>query len=278
MSYSAYLPSSGFGCDVKILSALQSLSDTITNKEDITDIIIGCGINDANSISSVAQGMLDFNTYVVSNYPNAMVKLGFISFVTMTSIRDTIPSIIMTYKKCCEYASRFNYIENSHNINHRDDYVLSDQIHPTVDGAKLIARGMSSYIQCGSVMYEDPEIRTIQVTHSGINNTDFSIQEYDCGESINLIINNCTLQTPSVTFSGSYLEIGTFSPKLLGGNSNSKCIFDACIKVAINNNWVTTMANLMVKEGKLYIYVYEFSKVDILWIPQINVQISKLYC
>ena len=135
---------------------LSQITGYTGDRDDVTDIVVGGGLNDAKFNSTNAdyntckQAIIDFATYAKANYPNATLYLAF-----MGNALDDAPLLSgRTYDKriwakwCYELIGR----EYGYNIIHGCDEALatnslnfnSDHIHPAAGGAYSIGYCMAN--------------------------------------------------------------------------------------------------------------------------------------
>ena len=81
--YNSGVSGAGWVNGTTFLSQLQTLAGDMTNdeKNSITDIVVLGGINDpVSENSNIFTAMSTFSTYVATNFPNAMITTGIISW------------------------------------------------------------------------------------------------------------------------------------------------------------------------------------------------------
>lgn len=280
-AYTGYLSGAGFGSPIKILTALQNLSSTITDKSDITEIIVGCGYNDIDYVSDINAGIIAFVSYVAANYPNAAIKLAVISLTKDgTKLSGLMSGVVPAYKTSGQITDKINYIENSHYMFHRYDFLVSDGIHPNNFGSAEIARGISGYIQTGSVMYSNTASHTSTIVASGINpSTNLTIVETDLGETINaIVLGGAIINITPQTFTD-YAEIGVITPAIfINGYPGVYCSLDFVANIYNGSVWKSAPASIVFRSGKAYIMITTTDTVSSIQIPLINKTMNKLYC
>jgi hypothetical protein len=126
------------------LNRLSGLS--IANPDDITDIIVCGGFNDAKTANNyaIATGISNFVTYAKTHYPNAKVHVGFIGAMRVggSAVGSVTPTTmefaLYQYYKCTRagatYLSGVEYC-----LRQQDNQLESDGVHPTDEAGKDIA-------------------------------------------------------------------------------------------------------------------------------------------
>lgn len=147
--YSVHTGSSGFtrSGNLKWLTMLQEAE--ITNKSEITDIVVGGGANDtlADYETNIA-AIEEFMEYVQSDFPNAVVSLAHfgITFGKNETYARAYTSL-KAYREAARWGAK--YIMNSEYILCNTTLLQSDRVHPNQDGVNSIANNMISAITEG---------------------------------------------------------------------------------------------------------------------------------
>lgn len=137
------------------LSLLQTLEDSITNKNIITNIIVCGGVNDA--IGTVSDGLTaqgNFYNYVRTNYPNAKIQIGLIGWGLSASERSSVLQVSFPlYTR--------SYIGETLNLGipllrgtGSGDF-QSDHIHPTQQGQNILGWCIKSAMLGGIGAFTD---------------------------------------------------------------------------------------------------------------------------
>ena len=144
--YDFHRGSSGFSQSgtLNFLTVLTDNDTVITNKDEITDIIVAGGANDQGSNSDIATGISDFMTYVKANYPNAKVHIGHFTNSIEPAYAPYLTRSVLEYKKCGAYGA--SYIENSQYIMMRLSFFKSGAVHPSVDGVNALTKYFTEFI------------------------------------------------------------------------------------------------------------------------------------
>lgn len=177
----------------KFITQLQNFENTITNKESITDIYVLGGIND-NPLepSDVYNEILTFASYAKTNYPNAMVTIGIISWAEYTASKINLIKKMDYYLSACNQ-SNIRFISEAYTWYHTYNTYQSDG-HPTSAGSQRIALNLANYIKGGitsnkiyyeGYIYRDGNTLGIPSNQATIG----TMKQFLNGETVNLIIN-----------------------------------------------------------------------------------------
>lgn len=160
------------------LQSLRNLENTITNKNEITDILITGGWNDIYADITeqmIINAMTTFNTYAKSNYPNARIKLGFIGYsnpyITGNSSNvSLLLKALQAYKKGADLLG-WQFLNGCENIMHFFDttYWQADGVHPSQKGQDEIGHYIIQAFLNGNVeIFRKSEDTGIEIVASGI--------------------------------------------------------------------------------------------------------------
>ena len=137
--------------------------DQITNyggdRDEITDIIVCGGINDAyydSNTPALNQAIADFCDYAKAEYPNATIHIGFIGHILQSS-----PHLNGRTWKKVQFTCRTYYYQaalNGVNILNNVEYALSqivtaldaDGLHPSATGSVLLGNAIFEALTTGS--------------------------------------------------------------------------------------------------------------------------------
>ena len=134
--------------DHTFLKQLQALS--ISDKSSITDIVVCGGINDwEENDSDVYNAMQTFSTYVATNYPNAMIHVGMISWSKQDNAREYLRRIIAYYNSSANQFANMKSIGNAHTFFHDYNNYQPDG-HPNANGSSEIGLQIANYLKGGS--------------------------------------------------------------------------------------------------------------------------------
>ncbi len=246
------------------------------NRNDYTDIIFLGGVND--SYTEIDDGTLgasirDCIKETHNLYPNAKVAVGYISQLHRT--HDNIKKVLQTihtYKTGC-LESNYAYINNSETMLKRVGLLQSDGTHPTVEGHRLIANYLCSYLNNGNIATQG-EMTGIRLTGSP------QFPNADAGDFYMLQTNNIMQVTlhqtsvwkanesayPLIEMSGNtILHIGDFPQSLIYGQGEdlatapTNCNFTVPATITIWTDGTFTKShsypialNLMFKGSSLF--------------------------
>ncbi len=168
--YSIVRGGAGFGSSTpyNYLTELQnhasSIASHFSNLDDVSDVIVTGGTNDAyygDSDSVITNGISNFVDYVSQTYPNAKVTIIFtgwtddstaINRLTFTNLKRAI----VNYEYVSQLGGRFFDL---HNILHQHSLFVGDHIHPRVAAQHEFADAITSLLKGG----EYHVIRTLLV-------------------------------------------------------------------------------------------------------------------
>ena len=176
----------------------------ITNKNEITNILVAAGFNDGHfsnaSESDIVSAIQTFITTAKNNFPNAKITIAHIGWTPEVTWKKDMRKSIKAYRKCIKFGAE--YITNIEYTLHKYDLFLNDNIHPTETGCELIAENLYNGLLTGSC---DVQYETTPVVASG---NDFSnnykltstvnngISTFSIELTANSIISTTELSTP----------------------------------------------------------------------------------
>lgn len=129
---------------ITFINLLNEVAPSITNKNEITDIIICGGANDyVTQIGQITNAITTFVTAAKSLFPNALISLGMISYTKDLTILQQLPRIVMEYQSIS--ANNGVYITGSESCWHYTGWLL-DAVHPDNSGMGLIVDCLINYI------------------------------------------------------------------------------------------------------------------------------------
>ena len=145
----------GFASSLPFLTMLQSLNSTITNKDEITDIVVLGGTNDVsqNNVTKTAiiSAINSFMAYCRTNYPNAHVKIGILSTRIQHMYVDSAKTL-EAYRTCSNYGAEF--ISDGIGLYSKPDTICSDETHLTQAGYEYYTPYVNNLILSGHTSYE----------------------------------------------------------------------------------------------------------------------------
>lgn len=130
----------GFASSRPFLDVLKDVETNISDKSQITDIVVLGGTNDQSNVSGVEAKIAEFATYCHTNYPNARVAIGVIG--TKVSIE-----IKRAYQTCEKYGCEF--IKDTYLLFSLRKYVGADGTHLTANGYAFYQQYINEAILTG---------------------------------------------------------------------------------------------------------------------------------
>lgn len=272
---------SGFAHGTTFENQLTTLASNITDKNSITDIIVGGGFNDRGvAAATVKTAIGSFVSYAKTTFPNAKVHIGFISWSFNSEFISelVVNNVLNTYKQCGEYGAI--YIDHSDEVMH--DSTLFEQeaqspytlflgyqyVHPSAAGAQAIANCIANYIKCGTgVSYDGyAEVTPTLTTGVTIGNGDFNFLMRKSGNNISVARKSYGLVTfnfaNAVNLNGSTIELGQLDSGLVAGvtttNANTKAItFIPVVGFALyGGSNVNINGMLLIANNRIYLHCY----------------------
>ena len=163
-----YRVGAGFGNN-GFLEQLQALNSSITNKNDITDIIVCGGWNDSDISQSYGSdaafntGILAFNKYVKTTYPNATITVAHVGWALYSDNAFYIKmnrSINRYIKASNLYGWRY-IVKSEYILRERGKIWQSDGAHPNNEGQKILGENLVSSFLTGG--YDVTDINQLYV-------------------------------------------------------------------------------------------------------------------
>lgn len=237
----------------------------VTNRDTITDFIILCGANDWNVAYNVIQAkMAELCGFIKTQFPNAVISIGNVGFTITPSY---FPNVLQVSSYYMQYAAEngVTFIANAENWFHYTNW-MSDAVHPSATGSRLIAQNLADYIlngySHGLVNYKAP----IQFTWSGFA-LNFSSRSVTTQTSW---INNGRIgfETTPLNLSGgavtlpidtSWLEMGTLSETFYQGGDPQDVESVYIEAVDTSNIKYTLLGYARVYNGKLEVQIFPAS-------------------
>ena len=154
----------GFASSRPFLDVLKNAETNISDKSQITDIVVLGGTNDQSYVSGVEAKIAEFATYCHTNYPNARVAIGVIG--TKVSIE-----IKRAYQTCEKYGCEF--INDTYLLFSLRKYVGSDGTHLNANGYAFYQQYINEAIltgRCNFYFEEWGSFQGSQVLMAATNN------------------------------------------------------------------------------------------------------------
>ena len=215
--YNSGVSGAGWVNGTTFLSQLQTLAGDMTadEKNSITDIVVLGGINDpVSENSNVFTAMSTFSTYVATNFPNAMITTGIISWGKTDADRINLRTKFQVYNYGANYKN-MRILEDIYTAYHNYTLNQENDGHPNAGGSQTIAYFVSNELKGSknSVKW----LKSGNITNSGntLGITDATIgtfEEMFSGESENLKLTinglNCSINLKN---DGSEYTLGTIN-------------------------------------------------------------------
>lgn len=270
--FHSFQSGAGFGNE-EYLYQLQNVSNSITDKESITDIFVCGGWNDSDKSQSYGTdeafntGINHFNDYIKANYPKARMTLAHISWGNPKNMPAVYSQMKVSIQRYGEQSSKgWRILSGTEHILHRYEGGIwqSDYAHPSQLGQGYLGMYLPSAFLSGScdINYFGVE-RTITTA-----NTDFAIEGLNkrCYESLNGnqynldYVDEITMQsTTGVTIrTDSYIPIVAFGSDFIFGyvKENSTNISVPCrLYNNTNKKWYSGSALISLVNNLVKIYI-----------------------
>lgn len=124
----------------------------ISNKNDITDVVVCGGYNDGYFSTANEQNIVDaigsFINKMRENFPNATLTLGEIGWTRDYKRMPNLRKAIFAYRRVVEFGEK--YITNIEYSMHNYSFFNTDDIHPNEQGNQAIARNVVSGLLTGA--------------------------------------------------------------------------------------------------------------------------------
>lgn len=148
---------------------INTISMSQDEKDEITDFILLGGINDSRPWSemgcSTAEEAYDYiknairtyAAYVQTNFPNALITLGWIGNVRDSTDRrkyNLVANALKAWIDAAGECTNVRFVNNFQWIMHDYDYMQPDGIHPTEEGGGVIANACANVIRGGNVCFD----------------------------------------------------------------------------------------------------------------------------
>lgn len=176
--YTNSVNGSGFKHGTTFQTQLSTVAQNITNKNEITDIIIIGGYNDRYySSSEIDTKMSEFFTYAKTTFPNADFKLACVGWSKDYDVRQSIAvNVIPIYTKCGKYGCQ--YLTNCEYILHNYSLFSNDKYHPNQNGQNELSYYLATAILNGSCDVVRSFIRPSYTMGDEITSSDISSSGY----------------------------------------------------------------------------------------------------
>ena len=218
------------------INLLKNIENSVTEKDTISDIIVGGGFNDCKTaVSEIQTAINEFCTYCKTVYPNAKVWIGAFGWSFNYEFLNDLRNgrYIQAYKSCGLYGA--NYLSGSDFIMHSTSnfepeskgeyslYLDFQYVHPNDRGAQLIATCVMNNLNGAPFHYYEKlepikiEPNTAEgVSISGTKNVNEIVNDnlisYWFDSNVNIHWN-----TPKTSAGTTFLEIGSIKTGAIAG-------------------------------------------------------------
>ena len=267
-----FYPGYAGGENAKFISLLQGLNGTITDKDEITDIVVGGGFNDrTQTIANLKTAISDFCTYAKANYPNAKIWVAGFGWSFNSEFVQELNAgkYLNAYKSCGEYGAI--YITGSDYIMHNKSLFLSESqdpytlvlgnqyVHPNASGSKSIAGKVVSALLGGNSCGVLGERQTVTFTlATGVTLSGSAvITQHQNDNMICWENNQIVFHIPNTTFvyGSTAVELGTLTDGYMAGGSTVGLIGTAYGFIVDTGNVTHECCiNIFVRGNKLFAY------------------------
>ncbi len=132
----------------QFITLLQALESTITDKADITDIVVEGGYNDHAWLSGIDAAILTFKNYAIQTYPNANLWIAPVSRGINQFEADADSAHKIYIDSGMKYG--FNICGEITRAMLNESYYSTDLVHPTAEGYRQICKYMHQCLTTGS--------------------------------------------------------------------------------------------------------------------------------
>ncbi len=153
--YDATYSGTGFTTTRTFKNNIENIINTITDPDDITDVVVLGGINDVlyGTISDIGSAITDFCTYCRTQFPNAAISIGFVGNIINAHTEDMFNAIniFIDYSKI----NSVNYLHNIEFVLRNKRYMNLTHLvgglafHPNQYGTLTIARHLAECLLSG---------------------------------------------------------------------------------------------------------------------------------
>lgn len=281
-----------FGNNVKFLDILKTIESQVTDKNEVTRIIVCGGYNDIDNTLKIPEleGVVDgatmagiqaFSEYCATTYPNAMIELGIIALTTdVDNMHKLMTKTIGRYRQGAYTFKNISFIEGSQYIFKRYNLLGEDGIHPIEGGSNVISMCLANYIKNGTVLtslqgsYSAPAIVLNDLFADGT--LPLQLRVYDYGESYHIEFETGFPVLKTATLFNTFVEIGTLQNGWIKGIEGFDMPFSVGLQV--NNVWQSGSGVLRIKDNVVYLQLVSFDYATSLWFPKFSFDVSKNVC
>lgn len=273
--------------DNNFLTLLKNID--VTDKNSITNIVVFGGYNDYSwSKTDIITGMTNFFNYAKTNYPNAIISIGYVGFCTDSSTYNKRADSVSIYNEVSGQLGG-NYLSGCEYILHNTNEMSSDGIHPNITGHKMLASYCTTALMNGSCNPTSTESVSLVPAEGWTVDRPNNFIVIKNGGVLTLQIDRNTFRHAAFTFKGDetrYL-IGTFNNTSIFGNDNgltSLTVPCYCALTGYTSNYVSFPLKITLEHKKLYVSTFNIGENGIggnymsLPVSQIIIPTCQLTC
>ena len=269
------------------LTLLQSVVSDLSSdeKNSISHVIVCGGANDSlDDYDSIISSITKFSNYVNTNLPNAKLFIGEIGWTSASENIISYAKVVDAYTKCASNKNCF-YLNNVQYTLHNYNLIDTDKVHPTYEGANILANNIYQALITGScnVVYNQlihqNTIGNLNVFESFNNNNAYvySNRSRTFFKSVDSIVADGT--------SGRIILAENLFKYVIGSNyeQNRTCV-EAYYN--INGTWEKITTNIGVYNGNLILYPFALdngtartlTNITQIFLPQFFICMNSLEC
>lgn len=273
--------------DNNFLTLLKNIN--VTDKNSITNIVVFGGYNDYSwSKTDIITGMTNFFNYAKTNYPNAIISIGYVGFCTDSSTYNKRADSVSIYNEVSGQLGG-NYLSGCEYILHNTNDMSSDGIHPNITGHKMLASYCTTALMNGSCNPTSTESVSLVPAEGWTVDRPKNFIVIKNGGVLTLQIDRNTFRHAAFTFKGDetrYL-IGTFNNTSIFGNDNgltSLTVPCYCALTGYTSNYVSFPLKITLEHKELYVSTFNIDENGIggnymsLPVSQIIIPTCQLTC
>lgn len=273
--------------DNNFLTLLKNIN--VTDKNSITNIVVFGGYNDYSwSKTDIITGMTNFFNYAKTNYPNAIISIGYVGFCTDSSTYNKRADSVSIYNEVSGHLGG-NYLSGCEYILHNTNEMSSDGIHPNITGHKMLASYCTTALMNGSCNPTSTESVSLVPAEGWTVDHPNNFIVIKNGGVLTLQIDRNTFRHAAFTFKGDetrYL-IGTFNNTSIFGNDNgltSLTVPCYCALTDYTSNYVSFPLKITLEHKELYVSTFNIGENGIggnymsLPVSQIIIPTCQLTC
>lgn len=236
----------------------------VTDKNSITNIIVFGGYNDYSwSKTDITNGMTNFFNYAKTNYPNAVISIGYVGFCTDSTTYNKRADSISVYNEVSGQLGG-NYLSGCEYILHNTNEMSSDGIHPNITGHKMLASYCTTALMNGSCNPTSSGYISLVAAEGWTVDKPINFIVIKNGGVLTLQIDRNTFRHEPFLFKGDetrYL-IGTFNNTSIFGNDNGLTSITVPCYCALKNNtsnYISFPLKLTLEHKKLYVSTFSIA-------------------